>query len=72
MTKLNTYRDLLERLKKLNDEQLDSDLTVFDSVQKEYYEINMVISEEPEDDVLDKDHPVINLETAIGEKISIC
>ena len=55
-----TYRNLLIALSKLNDEQLDCDLTVYDEKTDEYHAVRLdiIITNE---DVLDTDHPVIGI-----------
>ena len=47
-------------LSKLNDEQLDCDLTVYDEKTDEYHAVRLdiIITNE---DVLDTDHPVIGI-----------
>jgi hypothetical protein len=55
-----TYRNLLIALSKLKDEQLDSDITIYDAISDEYFKIrlDMVITNE---DGLDPDHPVFGI-----------
>ena len=52
-----TYRDLLNALDKLTDEQLDCDLSVYVPGIDEYYEAQFDFSSE-EGDVLDEGHPI--------------
>jgi hypothetical protein len=51
-----TYRDLLNKLKKLNEEQLNSDITI--SNNDEYYKATLVFTDK-QIDILDEGHPVI-------------
>ena len=51
-----TYRDLLNRLKKLNEDQLNSDITV--QIDSEFYKATMYLTDK-EVDILDEGHPVI-------------
>jgi hypothetical protein len=55
-----THRELLEKLDELSEEQLDLDVTVYDSFNQEYYPLESVEVCE-EDDVLDSGHPVFNI-----------
>ena len=52
-----TYRELIETLEKLTEEQLNCTVTVEDLYHEEYYgaDFDIVI----ESDVLDEDHPII-------------
>ena len=58
-----TYRELIEQLKKLTEEQLDCDVTVQDLYEEEYYsaDFDTVV----ESDVLDEDHPIITFEKVL-------
>ena len=51
-----TYRDLLNKLKKLNENQLNSDITILNN--DEYYKATLVFTDK-EIDILDEGHPVI-------------
>ena len=53
-----TYRQLLEWLKKFNDEQLDSNVSVHIKDADEWYPVEATAFTE-EDDVLDKGHPYL-------------
>ena len=53
-----TYRDLYNQLKKLTDEQLDTDVTVEDGTENECYAADLRICG-IEHDSLDENHPVI-------------
>jgi hypothetical protein len=56
-----TYKELLAELQKLNEEQLNQDVTVYDcGINDEYYQasVEFVFATE-ECDVLDIDHPII-------------
>ena len=52
-----TYRELIEQLEKLTEEQLECTVTVQDLYQEEYYSADFDIV--VESDVLDEDHPVL-------------
>ena len=60
-----TYRELLEKLKTLSSEQLDSDATV--KIDDEYHAINSY-REEEETDVLDKGHPFLEVSDVEGPR----
>ena len=51
-----TYRDLLNKLQKLNEEQLNSDITILNN--DEYYKATLVFTDNRVD-ILDEGHPVI-------------
>ena len=53
-----TYRQLLEALSELSQEELDMHVTVYDSTREEYYPLNYTGKTEG-DDVLDADHPIM-------------
>jgi hypothetical protein len=53
-----TYRQLLEWLKKFNDDQLDSNVSVHLKDMDEWFPIEATAFTE-EDDVLDKGHPYL-------------
>ena len=36
-----TYRELQRQMKKFTDEQLDQDIMIYDSLEKEYFPINI-------------------------------
>jgi hypothetical protein len=55
MTK--TYRDLLNKLKNMNESQLNSDITIVDT-DNEYHRATLLFTDES-CDVLDFGHPVI-------------
>jgi len=52
-----TYRELLNKLKIMSEEQLNSDITVLNT-DDEYYKSTLVFTDE-RCDILDKGHPVI-------------
>ncbi len=58
MTHVATYAQLLEALKGLTAEQLNSNITVVDSTG-EYHGIQFDLKQEEEDDVLDQGHPFL-------------
>jgi len=53
-----TYRQLLEALQELSQDELDMHVTVYDSTNEEYYPLNYTGKCEG-DDVLDTDHPIM-------------
>ena len=53
-----TYRELLNQLQQLNDEQLDSDVTVEDGDENECYPATFYICDDFHDS-LDNEHPII-------------
>ena len=55
-----TYRDLLNKLQKLNENQLNSDITV--QIDSEFYKATMYLTDN-KIDILDKGHPVIVRQT---------
>lgn len=55
-----TFRELLNELNKMTDEQLDSDLTIVDE-DDEYHAVEMVSDWHKFDDVLDADHPFFRI-----------
>ena len=58
--RIKTFRDLLQSLQTLNDEQLACTLTLFDCVIEEYYPLVAKLEITDEDcDVLDENHPVL-------------
>ena len=52
-----TYRDLLNKLQKLNEAQLNSDITIL-SRDGEYYKAGLFFTDKTVD-ILDEGHPVI-------------
>ena len=55
-----TYKELLQQLKQLNEEQLSQDVAIWDCYgQDEYYQASVEFVFATETDVLDKDHPII-------------
>jgi len=55
-----TYKDLLQQLQQLNEEQLNQDLCVYNKWEDQHiqYDVDFVFATE-ECDVLDIDHPII-------------
>jgi len=55
-----TYKELLNQLQQLNEEQLNQDVAIWDTDNDEYYQtmVELVFTTE-ECDVLDVNHPVI-------------
>jgi hypothetical protein len=55
-----TYKELLAELQKLNEEQLNQDVTVYDKYAQEHYQLTVaVVFATDECQVLDVDHPII-------------
>jgi hypothetical protein len=55
-----TYRELLKQLQQLNEEQLNSDVCVYNKWEDQFiqYDVDFTLADE-ECDVLDLDHPII-------------
>ena len=53
-----TYRQLLEALLELSQEELDMNVTIYDFTNEEYYPLNYTGKTEG-DDVLDANHPIM-------------
>lgn len=55
------YKDLLKELKKMSEQQLDMDVTIFLTEEDEYCEVfgEVYYANEETEDVLDKGHPYI-------------
>jgi hypothetical protein len=56
---VKTYRELLSAIQQMNDEQLDSNITVQDPAEDEFHPAELRIMDGNEQDVLDDYHPVI-------------
>jgi len=55
-----TYKQLLTELNKLTEEQLNSDVCVFDTAIDEYFQLNVeFVYATDAQDVLDVGHPII-------------
>lgn len=55
-----TYKELLQQLQKLNEEQLNSDVAIYDEGIDEYYQLTVEFVFATEKcQVLDVDHPII-------------
>lgn len=55
-----TYKELLQLLQQLNEDQLNQDVCVFDSYSDEYYQKSVeIVYSTQECDTLDLDHPII-------------
>ena len=55
-----TYKELLNQLKSLSEEQLNSDVAVYDEGVDEYYQLKVeLVFATEECDVLDVDHPIL-------------
>ena len=55
-----TYKELLAELQKLNEEQLNSDVAIWDVANDEYYQQDVdLLFVDNTQDVLDVDHPII-------------
>jgi hypothetical protein len=53
------YKDLLNKLQKLNESQLNSDLTILNIHDMEFYKGKLFFSDDNTNDILDNDHPYI-------------
>ena len=55
-----TYKKLLAELQKLNEEQLNQDVAVYDNYEQEYHQLTVkLVFATEECQVLDVDHPII-------------
>jgi len=55
-----TYKELLQQLQQLNEDQLNSDVCVYDTGTDEYYQLIVeLVFATDECQVLDVDHPII-------------
>lgn len=55
-----TYKELLQQLQQLNEEQLNSDVAIYDEGIDEYYQLTVeLVFATEECQVLDVDHPII-------------
>jgi hypothetical protein len=55
-----TYKELLNQLQQLNEEQLNQDVAVYDTGTDEHYQLNVeLVFATDECQVLDVDHPII-------------
>jgi len=54
-----TYKQLLQQLQQLSEEQLNSDVAIYDTGTDEYYQLQVELVFTTQTDVLDVDHPVI-------------
>ena len=55
-----TYKELLQQLQQLNEEQLLSDVAVYDTSTDEYWQLHVeLVFATDECQVLDVDHPII-------------
>jgi hypothetical protein len=55
-----TYKELLDQLQQLNEEQLNSDVAIYDTGADEYYQLCVeLVFANSECQVLDIDHPII-------------
>ena len=56
-----TYKELLNQLQQLNEEQLNQDVAIWDDVGNEYYQSDVYFQfADDTQDVLDVGHPVIS------------
>jgi len=54
------YKELLEQLSQLSEDQLNEDVCVYDTGTDEYYQLNVeLVYSTQECDVLNLDHPII-------------
>ena len=55
-----TYKELLQQLQQLNEDQLNEDVCVYDTGTDEYYQLKVeLVFATEECDVLDENHPII-------------
>lgn len=54
-----TYKELLQQLQQLSEEQLISDVAIYDTDADEYYQLTVELVFTTQTDVLDVNHPVI-------------
>lgn len=55
-----TYKELLDQLQQLNEEQLNQDVAIYDTAIDEYYQLYVeLVFANSECQVLDVDHPFI-------------
>jgi hypothetical protein len=55
-----TYKELLNQLQQLSEDQLNEDVCVYDTGTDEYYQLNVeLVYSTQECDVLNLDHPII-------------
>jgi len=55
-----TYKELLQQLQQLNEDQLNEDVCVYDTGTDEYYQLNVeLVYSTQECDILNLDHPII-------------
>ena len=54
------YKELLQQLQQLDEDQLNEDVCVYDTGTDEYYQLNVeLVYSTQECDVLNLDHPII-------------
>ena len=63
-----TYRELAQRILEMNEEQLNSDITVYDN-NGEYFRSTLVFSDKI-CDTLDEEHPIISVINANATFVS--
>ena len=64
-----TWKELLAHIQKMNDEQLETDATVYDTESDEYYPVSGMGYTGKEADVLDPNHPYLSFgETKVEKK----
>ena len=68
MYKIQNYRQLLDALKGLDDEQLDCDLIIVDA-NDEYIPVKVSLEFEQDDDVLDFGHPWLSINSHVLEEV---
>jgi hypothetical protein len=54
-----TYKEFLAKLQKLNEEQLNQDVAIWDEDNDEFYQQDVDLLFVDDTDVLDVDHPII-------------
>jgi len=55
-----TYKQLLQQLNTFTEEQLNSDVAIYDTAIDEYFQLKVELVFTAETDVLDANHPVIS------------
>ena len=64
---LSSYKDLLEILNHLSEEDLDQTITLYIESMDEYFPVTIEIHSVESTDILDEDHKVIILKSPEGE-----
>ena len=62
-----TYRELAQQILELKGEWLDADVSIYVKSMDEFFEAHPTILRTPEDDVLDKNHPYLEVLETVEE-----